>query len=99
MNLKTSNGAITDKRCVNYTFLDNVIINFDESTYVLWKQIRGNRLAYSTALKNTTPSENNWVAGDKIIGINDHTYGYIGKVCVESGSPGVWKPFGKVETV
>ena len=98
-NLKTSNGVITDNRYANYTFLDNVVINFDGSTYVLWKQIRGNRIAYSAALKNTTPSENNWVAGDKIIGINDHTYGYIGKVCVESGSPGVWKPFGKIETV
>ena len=100
-NLKSSNGVITDNRCKDYVFLDNVVTNSDgtanSTTYALWEQVQGNRIAYSTALKNTTPSENNWVAGDKIIGINDHTYGYIGKVCVESGSPGVWKPFGKID--
>ena len=98
-NLKSSNGVITDNRCVDYVFLDNVVTNSDGTTYVLWEQIRGNRIAYPTALKATTPSENNWVVGDKLYAMNDATYGYIGKVCVESGSPGVWKPFGKIDTV
>ena len=98
-NLKSSNGVITDNRCVNYVFLDNVVTNSDGTTYVLWEQIRGNRIAYPTSLNATTPNENNWVAGDKLYAMNDVTYGYIGKVCVESGSPGVWKPFGKIDTV
>jgi len=43
------------------------------------------------------PSRGNWIKNDIIINSNPQSNEPIGWVCIESGTPGVWKSFGTIE--
>ena len=45
----------------------------------------------------TYPTEGEWLLGDRIINTKPTAGSYEGWMCVESGSPGVWKGFGLIE--
>jgi hypothetical protein len=38
-----------------------------------------------------------WNIGNVIYNENPTSGGYIGWICTASGTPGTWKPFGKIE--
>jgi parallel beta-helix repeat protein len=42
------------------------------------------------------PLNGSWLAGDKIMNTNPVAGGYVGWICVDSGSPGTWKGFGLI---
>ena len=98
-------GSITNNRCVDYIFTNNIVTNSDNTTYPLFEQFRGIRTMTASFLQEkngkyyTVPYEGDWVVGDRIFCLNDFSEGYMGKVCTESGTPGTWKYFGKIETV
>ena len=46
---------------------------------------------------NSPPNSGDWVAGNKFYNSNPKPGEFIGWICVESGSPGVWKGFGLIE--
>ncbi|MGH4119454.1 BppU family phage baseplate upper protein [Clostridium sp.] len=48
---------------------------------------------YGTAI----PTTGDWQQGDKMINTSPTASGYLGWVCVTTGSPGVWKGFGLVQ--
>ena len=43
------------------------------------------------------PTEGSHLKGDITYNTNPDIYRYVGWVCVREGSPGVWKPFGRIE--
>ena len=47
---------------------------------------------------NAPPREGTWQVGDKVWHSAPLADGHIGWVCVESGSPGIWKKFGKISS-
>ena len=49
------------------------------------------------AVANEIPSSGNHNQGDMIYNNNPQAGGYLGWVCIESGTPGKWKRFGKIE--
>lgn len=53
-----------------------------------------NRLQLSGA---AAPDSGNYNQGDIVWNSNPQQRGYIGWVCVRSGSPGVWAPFGEIK--
>jgi len=49
------------------------------------------------AVANEIPSSGNHNQGDMIYNNNPQAGGYLGWVCIEGGTPGKWKRFGKIE--
>ena len=49
------------------------------------------------AVANEIPLSGNHNQGDMIYNNNPQAGGYLGWVCIESGTPGKWKRFGKIE--
>ena len=52
------------------------------------------KVSWSMAL---IPTAGTWTRGDMVYATNPVASGYIGWVCVASGTPGTWKPWGKIE--
>lgn len=43
------------------------------------------------------PSSGDFQRGDQVRNSQPTIGGYVGWICIESGSPGVWRPFGRIE--
>lgn len=54
----------------------------------------GNRLF---ANGDTAPVSGQYQKGDMVWNSNPKEGSYVGWICISSGNPGVWKPFGKIE--
>ncbi|MDP4160854.1 MAG: right-handed parallel beta-helix repeat-containing protein [Bacillota bacterium] len=55
---------------------------------------KGKKIAYEDT---TAPTVGTWTRGDKVYLHSPSAGGYIGYVCITSGSPGTWKGFGLIE--
>ena len=55
---------------------------------------RPNEVRYGTA----PPRKGAWQVGDIVYNLAPRPGGYIGWTCVEAGSPGTWKGFGRIES-
>jgi len=44
-----------------------------------------------------SPSTGNYIQGDIVWNTNPIPTGYVGWICVRSGNPGEWKPFGQIQ--
>jgi len=42
------------------------------------------------------PTQGNYTIGDIVWNLNPQPTGYVGWICVRTGTPGEWKPFGKI---
>lgn len=54
-----------------------------------------NNLIFSSAI--AAPTTGTWVISNKVYNSNPIAGGYIGWVCITSGTPGVWKGFGLIQ--
>jgi hypothetical protein len=54
--------------------------------------INGKKFAHGTS----APTEKSWTKGDIVWNSNPVETSYVGWVCVMSGTPGTWKPFGYI---
>jgi len=46
----------------------------------------------------SAPTNGTFRQGDVMYNTNAAPTGYVGWVCVREGTPGVWKPFGKISS-
>lgn len=54
----------------------------------------GDRLIWEQV--STVPAVGTWIAGDRVDFTMPVAGGFMGAVCVESGAPGIWKPYGLI---
>lgn len=55
-------------------------------------KLDGKKIVYSSS----QPNEGQWQVGDIAFSRTPKPGGYVGWVCTESGTPGLWSPFGKI---
>lgn len=66
-------------------------VSFDQG-YMMGRGVRT-----LTSPGTAAPTTGTWARGDRVINQSPAAGGYIGWVCVQAGTPGVWKPYGKIE--
>jgi hypothetical protein len=56
-------------------------------------RIQGKKIEYNTAM----PESGNYAKGDIVYNTEPTPGGFVGWICVQSGTPGTWKAFGRIE--
>lgn len=111
-NLIVQNGSAISFNCCRLPSGGNtwisysngsVVVAIDQSgvtakTYVDTERLgsisAGHRIFWGTA----APTSGAWSRGDQIINSQPNAGGYIGWVCIATGTPGIWKGFGIIGT-
>lgn len=75
---------------MNLNYVSVKLIKYTNTDFVI-----GNKLKHN--VYSQVPTSGYWEIGTILIGAVPRSGGNIGIVCVESGSPGVWKNFGEIK--
>lgn len=87
----TSNSLSYDEENVNRIIsIFNTITNYNE-----YQNSWNPSMSYS-ARSNAIPITGMYKRGDRIIYTNPIASGYLGVICTQGGSPGVWKEYGQI---
>lgn len=87
--------AIYDGVVVDELIMYNRILDANEINSIT--NLRS--VPFSKTIKDTAPPiDGTFLVGEKIYNISPAAGGYEGWLCVESGSPGVWKGFGLIQS-
>lgn len=78
-----------------YTY-DNTLYSNKDTHNLEWSKDGRFWSLLKVCYGGSAPSSGTWRTGDIILSNTPVSGGYIGWICVESGTPGVWKAFGNI---
>lgn len=89
-------GTLTHINNILVENAKNILTEGEEA--ITTGEINQNKKNIRIEYRTSTPSQGNYQIGDIWYSTSPATFGFIGEVCIVSGTPGEWKKFGKIES-